>query len=347
MKRRTFLKHSAWGGAAIALGCGGRQGGGRRLNVYNWPYYIGPTTTSDFEREAGVRVTYDNYSDNEEMLAKLQTGQAEYDVIFPSDYMVQIMVKADLLSPLDLKAIPNFKNIARKFRGLPFDPENRHSVPYQWGTVGIGLNGGRIHDPVEGWAALWNPAYKGWINMLDDMRTTLGVALKRLGHSVNSTSKAEVEGARGLLIEQKPLVKTYSSDLYREHLISGDIYLSCAYSGDLFQAAKQNSALRYVLPKEGTMIWVDNVAVPKAAPHRDVAHEFIDFLLRDNVSATISNAICYASPNEASYPLTDPKILSNPAIYPPPEVEARCEFVQDLGEFTKVYDAAWQDIKTA
>ena len=330
----------------MIAGCG-RGGSERRLNVFNWPYYIGPTTISDFEKATGVKVTYDNYSDNEELLAKLQTGQGSYDVIFPSDYMVQIMAKADLLAPLDLKAIPNFQNIAKRFRGLPFDPENRHSVPYQWGTVGIGLNSSHIREDVASWEALWNPAYKGWINMLDDMRTTIGVALKKLGHSVNSTSKAELEEARQLLVGQKPLVKTYSSDLYREHLISGDIYLSCAYSGDVFQAAKQNSALRYVLPKEGTMIWVDNIAIPKAAPHQDTALEFIGFLLKGDVGAAISNAICYASPNEASYPLTDPKVLHNPVIYPPPEVEARCEFVQDLGAFTRVYDAVWQDVKTA
>lgn len=347
MKRRGFIRVAALAGFGLAAGCGRPGGTERRLNVFNWPYYIGPTTLADFEKAYGVKVTYDNYSDNEELLAKLQTGQGTYDVIFPSDYMVQVMAKANLLSPLDLRSIPNVKNIAKKFLGLPFDPENRHSIPYQWGTVGIGINSDRVRDKVKRWDTLWNPAYKGWINMLDDMRTTVGVALKHLGHSVNSTSKDELHQAQGILIAQKQFVRTYSSDLYKEHLISGDIWVSCAYSGDVFQAAKQNPALRYVIPEDGTMIWVDNVAIPKGAPHREIAHEFVNFLLQGEVSAAISNAICYASPNETAYAYTDPQVLHNPAIYPPTEVESRCEFVRDLGEFTRVYDAVWQAVKTA
>ncbi|RME93054.1 MAG: spermidine/putrescine ABC transporter substrate-binding protein [Candidatus Hydrogenedentota bacterium] len=318
----------------------------KELNVYNWSYYIGKNTIPNFEREFNVKVNYDNYSSNEELLAKLQSGAKGYDVIFPSDYMVQIMIKQKLLEPLNMKNIPNFKNIAQKFKNLPFDPNNKFSIPYLWGTTGIGINTEKVQDYVDGWDILWNMKYKGRITILDDMRFGIVPALKKLGYSINTTNPKELEEAKRLLMIQKPLVKAYTSDTYIDMLKSGDSWIAYGYSGDIYQVAKENPSIRYVIPKEGTCIWVDNMCIPKGAPHKYTAEVFINYILRPEVSAEISNETWYANPNEASYGLTNPKIINDPSIYPPKEILDKCEFLKDVGDATILYSKIWSQVKS-
>ncbi len=355
--RRSFLKTSSLIGASAILGSKAgivypesEEKPGKmsdKLYVINWSYYVAENTIPDFEKEFGVKVVYDNYSSNEELLAKLQTGATGYDLIFPSDYMVGIMREEGLIEKLNLENVPNFKNMDEKFRNLPFDPGNAYSIPYLWGTTGIGFNTDKVAEEVESWEILWDEKYKGRISMLDDMRGLANPALKRLGYSINTTDPEKIKEAKGLLIKQKPLVKVYTSETYIEFLKSGDIWLSQGYSGDVFQVMKENKAMRYVIPREGSDIWVDNMCIPKGARNKYTAEVFINYLLRPEVSAGISNFTWYANPNLASHQFIKPEILNNPSIYPSKEVLDKCEFQKDVGDATELYEELFNEVKSA
>lgn len=351
MTKRDFIKTMLVGTFATSgltfLGCS-RKGKklSEKLYVYNWANYISSRTIPDFEKEFNVKVIYDNYSNNEELLAKLQTGAGGYDVIFPSDYMVDIMRKQNLLEELDMKNIPNFKNISDRFKNLPFDPGNVYSIPYFWGTTGIGYNSEKITETVDSWKILWDEKYKGKISMLDDMRTLANPALKLLGYSINTTDPAKIKEAEVMLLKQKPLVKAYTSDTYIDFLVSGDIFLAHAYSGDTFQAIKENKKIKYVIPKEGSDIWIDNMCIPKGAKNKYTAEVFINYILRPKVSAEISNFTWYATPNEASREFINPEIINNKSIYPPDEVLDLCEYQRDLGPANKYYEQLYNKVKS-
>jgi spermidine/putrescine-binding protein len=316
-----------------------------RLNFYNWSYYVADNTISDFEREFAVRIRYDNYSSNSELLAKMQAGASGYDVTVPSDYMVQIMTNLNLLQPLRFENIPNFENLDERFRNLPFDPENRYSIPYQWGTTGIGINTRFVSDQVDSWDILWDERYRGRISVLDDMRSGMVPALKRLGFSVNTRSEQELRQARDLMIEQKPLVRTYSSETYMDLLKSGDIWIAHGWSGDIYQVTRENPDVIFIIPKEGSYAWVDNLVIPKGAPNRTTAEAFINYLLRPDVSADITNFTGYSSPNRAAFPLIDPALLADESMYPPDDVMQKLEFLEDVGEATLLYNRMWNEIK--
>lgn len=320
----------------------------QELNIYNWFDYIGETTLADFEKEFGVKINYDTYDNNEALLAKLQTGAVGYDIIIPSDYMVRIMIKEGMLAPLDFKNIPNFKNINKKFQNLPFDPENKYSVPYQWGTTGFAYNTKYIPEQLDSWATLFDEKYKGKITMLNEARDVIGSVLKYLGYSLNSMNEAELTQAKELLIKQKPLIKAYTADQAKPMLISEEAWISHIYSGDAFAAASENEAVQYIIPKEGSAIWVDNMCIPKSAPHTYTAEVFINYILRPEVSAGISNYTFFASPSAAALEHIQPEIKENPSIYPPQAVMEKLEFIKDLGsEATRLWDKIWTEVKAA
>jgi len=354
--RRTFFKTAALIGASATWGLGSAscskkdKGTGKlsdKLYVYNWTYYISENAIPDFEKEFGVKVIYDNYSSNEEMLAKLHFEATAYDLVFPSDYMVRTMSRLGLLEELDLTNIPNFKNISEKFKRLPFDPENKHSIPYLWGTTGIGVNTEKVAEEVDSWGILWNEKYKSHISMLDDMRGITNPTLKLLGYSINTTNPKHIEEAKQMLIKQKPLVNVYTGDEYVDLLKSGDIWLAQGYSGDVFQVMQEKEVIKYVIPKEGTDIWVDNMCIPKGAKNKYTAEVFVNYLLRPEVSAEISNFTWYANPNEASHRGTKPEIMNNTSIYPPKEVLDKCEFLKDVGDAKTFYEQLFNEVKSA
>jgi spermidine/putrescine-binding protein len=329
--------------------CGKRNTGAgkeKQLNLYIWSAYITDQTLKKFEGQTGIRVHFDTYDSNEALLEKLQSGVSEYDVVVPSDYMVRILNKQNLLQKFDQNRLPNIKNISPRFRNLPYDPNNEHSIPFLWGTTGIGYNKTKIKEPVTSWGILWNPKYKNEILMLDDLRECFAVALKWKGHSLNSKNLAELEEAKKLLLQQKPLVKTYSSSNFDEILMSGDVWLAHGWSGQLAKAADQNKDLAYEVPKEGATIWVDNLAIAKGAEHQDEAYEFINFCMDAAIAAEITNISGYASPSEAAKPFIKPEILNDRARYPDDETLSKCEFLLDLGEMTTVLDRMWTEIKS-
>jgi spermidine/putrescine transport system substrate-binding protein len=322
------------------------------LHVFHWSEYIDPAVYEQFEQEFGVKVTEDNYASNEDLLAKLQAGATGYDVIVPSDYMVAIMIELGMLAKLDKNNLPNLKNLNPKFTGLPYDPNGDYSVPYQWGTTGIGYRTDIVEEEITGWSSLFDLAkaekYKGKISMLNDVREAMAAALKYKGYSLNSTEPAELEEAKALLTTQKPVLAKYDSESYNDDLVAGDLALAHGWSGDIFLAQSENENIAYVIPEEGGVLWVDNVAIPATATgnRKYTAEVFINYLLEPDIGAMITNFLYYASPNAAALPYINDEIKNNPSIYPGPEVMDRLELIRDVGEATALYDRLWTEIKS-
>jgi spermidine/putrescine transport system substrate-binding protein len=360
--RGSFLK--AVGAAGVAgstlsvLACqpnttaqAGSGGGGpeeKELALYNFSDYVAENTIPSFERKTGIRVTQDFYSSSEQLLAKLQAGGSAYDVVVPSDYMVSIMIKSDVIQELNKSKIPNLDNLKKEFTDLPYDPDNNYSVPYQWGTAGICYDKGAVDERVTGWDLLWNEKYAGEMAMMTEMRATMGAALEYLGHSMNSTEGDELDAAAQALKEQKTLLRGYfDSNEIREMLIGGELVAGYMYSGDALQAMAKNDKLDYVLPAEGALIWTDAMAIPAAAPHPENAHKFLSHILEAKVHAAISNYTNYGCPNQAAMPYIDEALTSSPAVYPPPEVFERLTYVRDVGGATRQYERRWTEVLSA
>lgn len=318
----------------------------RELNLFVWVAYIPDQTLQEFQEATGIHLNYDTYDSNEQLLEKLQSGVSDYDLVVPSDYMIRIMIKQDLLERIDHDLVPNLKNIHARFMGLSFDPGNEYSVPFLWGTTGIGYNEKKVDDPVDSWSILWNPKYAGRILMLDDMRECFSAVLKWKGFPLNSTDSEQLKIARDLLAEQKPLVKTYNSTNYDDILLSGDVWLAHGWSGNFAQVIRQNSDLKYVIPKEGSAYAIDNFAIPKGARHKEEAYAFINYCLDPKMGARITNLSGYPNCNEAARAYIKPEILNNAVVYPDDQTMSRCELFEDLGPVTRTLDRYWTEIKS-
>jgi spermidine/putrescine transport system permease protein len=321
------------------------SGGDNVLNLYIWSNYIAPETVQKFEKRYGVRVNVDLYDTNEALLAKVQTGNVAYDVLCPSNYPIQILLEQNLLRPLDLSALPHLVNIDPRFLNRDYDPGNRHSIPYVWGTCGIGYRKSKT-GKLDSWAAMWDPRFKQRILMVDDARETFGAALKWKGHSLNSKDTTLLAEAQRLLIEQKKLVKVYDSANYHDVLLSGDVWLAQGWNGQFAKVMDHEPDIEYLIPKEGASLFIDSLVIPASAPHPELAHKFIDFVLEAEIGAEICRTMRYSTPNRAAIPLLPPEIRDNPAIFPSDDVVSRLELIEDLGEATVLYDRLWTEVKT-
>jgi spermidine/putrescine transport system substrate-binding protein len=330
---------------------GGGGGGGpeeKELNFYNWADYVAKTTIPGFEKETGIQVTQDYFSSNEELLAKLRAGGTGYDVIVPSDYMVAVMIKSDVLQPLDKSKIPNFKNIGEDFRGLPYDQDNEYSVPYQWGTTGILYNKKEIGQLEDNWEPMWSTEFSGEIGMLNDERETPGAALYKLGYSVNATEDEQLAEAEAQLKKQKPLLRGYfDSTQNRPLVLNGDLLLGHVFSGDAFLALSQDDDLDYIIPKPAATRWTDNMAIPAGAEHPDNAHKFINYILDAKVGAALSNYTYFNTPNEAALPMIDEALKKLPGYQLGPEVFDRLQVIEDVGEATRKYSRLFTEVKSS
>lgn len=317
------------------------------LSLYNWSTYIAPDVIPKFEQKFGVKVKYDTYESNEDLYAKIKPGNPGYDVIFPSDYMVTVMIKENLLEELNKDNIPNIKNVDPKFLNVPYDPGNKYSLPYQWGTMGIGYNIKATGGEIDSWAAMFDPKYKGRVALLDDMRNTLAAILIYLGYDPNTTNPNELAKAKDFIVKNKDSIKAFASDNGQLLLDQGEVDLTLEWSGDIFQVMKENPNLRYTIPKEGTVVWADNMAIAKNAPHKELAKQFINFVLEPEIGAEISNFVKYGTPNKAAIDqgLINKEDLQNPSIYPTPEINQRLQYLKDVGEATTIYDEAWTEAK--
>lgn len=323
------------------------------LNFYNWSEYIEPEIYAMFEEETGIQVVEDTFGSNEDLLAKLQSGATGYDVIVPSDYMVEIMVELDLLAELDHSKLENLGNLDSTFTNPPFDPNMAHCLPYFWGTTGIGFSWNDWDEAPDSWAYIFDPEmaqeFEGQISVLDDMREVLGAALIYLGYSPGSTNEAELNEAKELVKGVLPYINTFDSDTYDDFLLTGESKLALGWSGDVLAAQVDDENIDYIIPKEGAVMWVDNLCITKDAasdPDRlEMAHMWIDFLNRPDIAALNTNFVWYASPNAAAESGIDQEILDYPAIYPDEETFARLSFLGDVGDFTEAYSRAWTEIK--
>jgi spermidine/putrescine transport system substrate-binding protein len=334
-----------------AKSSGGGGGGGpeeKKLNLYNWADYVAKSTIPDFEKQTGIQVTQDFFSSNEDLLAKLQAGGTGYDVIVPSDYMVDIMIKSDILEPLDMSRIPNFKNVGDNFKGLPYDPDNKYSVPYQWGTTGILYNKKELGTLEPSWEPMWDPANKGKIGMLNDERETPGAALYKLGYSVNTKNQEQLDEAEAELKKQKPLLRGYfDSTQNRPSVINGDLLLGHVFSGDAFLALSSNEDLDYIIPEPSATRWTDNMCIPKGAEHPDNAHKFINYILSVNAGAALSNYTYYNTPNEAALPKVDGALKKLPGYTLDSSVFKRLQVIEDVGKATRAYSTLFTSVKSS
>ncbi len=312
------------------------------LNIYNWSDYIGPEVIPGFEKEFGVKVTYDIFESSEEMVAKLQAGATGYDLVVPTTYAVTVLRAGGQLAPLSLKYLTNLGNIAPVFRGLGHDSENRYAVPWQWGMTGIAWRKDLVAVVPESWAVFLGRDPRGKMTMLDDLRDVIGAFLRLRGHSINSTDPAELEAARKDAVVAKKNLKAYLSAPVKAQLIAGDVWLAQLWNGDAAQARREQPALEWILPREGSTLWIDSLVVPAAAPHPRAAHEFINYILRPEIGAAISAATGYGSPNQGAMPL-----LRDPVPYPSSNELARLEIQEDLGRASELWDRIWTEIKSA
>ena len=318
----------------------------KTLNIFIWSAYLPDEVIQKFTAKTGIKVNYDTYDSNEALLEKLQSGVADYDLVVPSDYMVKILASEKLVQPLDKAKLPNLKNLDPRFLNKKFDPDNTVSIPYFWGTTGLGYNKEKITGPVDSWAIVFDPKYKGRVLMLDDMRECFAVALKYLGKSLNATDEATIKEAAALLTKQKDLVKTYNSGDFANILAAGDVDLAHGYNGQIAEVVAANpDKLAYVVPKEGGTFWMDNICMPAGARNADNAYAFLNFIMEPEIGAEIVNAVSYASANKEAQKFIKPEILNDQAIYPPDELVSHCEFIEDVGEAVTIYDRYWTEIK--
>ena len=332
-------------------GCGNSQTGKNgQVVVYNWGEYIDPDVLDLFQEETGIQVVYDEFETNEAMYAKVEAGAVAYDVICPSDYMVQKMIENNLLAEINFGHIPNIENIGQEYLAQcrQFDSENKYAVPYCFGTVGILYNTTMVEEPVDSWALLWDEKYNDNILMQDSVRDAFMVALKLKGCSMNTLNREELETAKEDLIAQKPLVQAYVVDQVRDKMIGGEAAMGVIYSGEGLYTQRENENLAYVIPKEGTNVWIDAWVIPKNAPNRENAETFINYMCREDIALLNFEYITYATPNTAARALIEEEEIRNsPILFPDLGQYGNLETFQYLGaEGDALYNNLWKEVKS-
>jgi len=356
-RKRMVFRRLIPGILLLTLVSGGIYYGGKnassgdeQLIVYNWGEYMDPDVITMFEEETGISVIYEEFETNEIMFPKIKAGAIAYDLVCPSDYMIQRMIANDLLAKIDFNNIPNLKNIGDVYmeKSEQFDPRNEYSVPYCWGTIGILYNTKMVDEPVDSWGVLWESKYRDSILMQDSVRDAFAVALKYQGHSLNSTNIHELTEAERLLSNQKPLVQAYVIDQVRDKMIGNEAALGVIYSGEAIYTQSENPDLEYVIPKEGSNVWIDSWVIPKNAQNKENAEKFIDFLCRPDIALMNFEYITYSTPNVAAWDLIDDEELKNNLVaFPTDEMLENCETFQYLGEdVDAIYNNLWKSVKS-
>jgi spermidine/putrescine transport system substrate-binding protein/spermidine/putrescine transport system permease protein len=314
------------------------------LNLFAWSEYVPQTVLDGFSKETGIQVNYESYGSNEEMLAKLLSGASSYDIIQPSEYVVEAMIKEKLLVPLDHAKLPGLKNIGKEYWGQPHDPKLEYSLPYMQGTVGIVVNTVKVKEPVTGYADVFQDKYKGRIVVLDDALEIVTWGLATLGVGPDAVTKENLVKVRPILAKWLPLVKVYDSDSPKTALLNGDVDMGIVWSGEAAILIKeQPGKFAYTLPKEGAHMFIDNLAIPKGAGNVEAAHKFIEYLLRPEVSRKISEEFPYTNPNVEARKLLSDEERANPASYPPGD--PKLSTFRDIGPLAADVDKLFTDLK--
>ena len=362
--RRGFLRVAALLGAAGAAGYAGGWIAGRGedqgaaatpsaaaaakpedrvLNIYNWSDYIDDKTIPTFQAQANVRVNYDVYSSNEDLLAKMRAGPTDYDIIVPTNNFIPTYRRLGLIEPLQQELIPNLTNLDKEFVDTDYDPGNRYTIPWQWGTTGIGYDRRRVPGgKVDSWAAVFNPAagMNGRVSLLREVTDLIGCALIYLGKRPTSAADADLREVVKLLRSLKRRLKGFSSDTYIDELSAGEAWLAQGWSGDVFQAQENNAEVQYAIPREGSLRFVDVMCVPKGAPHAANAARFMNYVLHPKVAARISKYVSYGTPVSLAKPLLPASQLNDPSIYPPASTKLSIVTLNDqlLARWRAAYD---------
>ena len=346
----AFLIFSVLGFTLYHAHAGSVNTGNGQVVVYNYGEYMDPEVIEMFQKETGIEVIYEEYETNEVMYPKVASGAISYDVLCPSEYMCQRMLEEDFLRPIDMDTLKNKDNIGDEFWEIcrSVDPDNRYFVPYSWGTIGILYNKKMVDEPVDSWSILWKEKYKGNILMQNSVRDALGITLKYLGYSLNSTDLDELTEARDMLVRQKPLVQAYVVDQVRDKMIGNEAALGVIYSGEARISQASNPDLEYVIPKEGSNIWVDGWVIPKNARNVENAQKWIDFMCRPEIAKMNFEFMTYSTPNtKVRDLLTDPALKDSDILFPSEEDLKDCELLHYLGkDTTDLYNKLWRDIKS-
>ena len=332
---------------SLFTGCGNSNvGENGTLNFFNVVDYIDEALIRKFEKETGIKVNYSTYDTNEIMYQKVKTNPGTYDLVVPSDYMIEKMISENLLEKIDFNNIANYQYIGDDYKNLSYDPTNEYSVPYMWGTVGIIYDSTRITDPVDSWDILWDSKYKDEVYMFNSLRDAMAIGLLKDGYSINSTTPTEIDAARDVLIEQRSLTNpVYVVDEVKDNMIAGEKMLATVWSGDAIYIMNENPDMKYVVPEEGSNKWVDALCIPKDAPNKAGAEAFINFLCDPENAKENVDYIGYSTPNTAAYDLLDEETKNNPAAYPSEETLSKCVLFTNLDpETLKLYEAAFTEV---
>lgn len=318
-----------------------------KVVVYNWSEYIPDGVLDDFTAETGIKVDYSTYENNEVMHSKLKLQQGKgYDIVVPSTYLVSKMREEGLLQKIDKSKLGNAGNLDPNLLDKPYDPGNEYSIPYLWGSTGIGVNAAEI-DPagITAWADLWDPKWEGKLLLTDDLREVFHMALKKNGFSTNSTDPEELKTAFEDLQKLMPNVRVFNADAPREPFLAGDVNLGMIWSGEVSMAQEEDENIQYIYPREGAAFWVDSFVIPAGAENAANAHKFIDYMLRPEVAKKVVEELGYSTPNAAAKELVDEETRNDPIIFPPAEVLEKGEFQQDVGDALKLYNEYWEKLK--
>lgn len=332
--------------AVLLSGCAKKQEQ-KVVNVYNWGENIDESIFKIFEKQTGIKVNYTTYESNEQLYAVLKMGGTNYDVIIPSDYMISRLIEEGMLEKLDFNNIPNFDNIDERYKNLEYDPANEYSVPYTWGVVGLIYNTSMIDDEITSWGALFDPKYSGQILQFDNSRDAMATALFHLGYSVNTTDEAELNEAYELLVQQKTILQGYVMDQIYDKLEGGEAAIGPYYAGDALLMMENNPDLAFVVPEEGTNLFVDAMCIPKGAVNKENAELFINFMCDTDIALKNMAVTCYATPVRTAYEALDEETRSNEIMFPKDDVLNRCQIYKNLPQETlNLYDQLWVKLKS-
>lgn len=314
------------------------------VNVYNWGDYIDKEVIKEFEKEYNIKVNYDTYATNEDLYVKTLQKSNDFDLIFPSDYMVERMSKEGLLEEINYENIPNYKYIREDFKKLEYDREEKYSIPYMWGTLGIVYNKNEINENINSWKVLWDEKYKDEIIMLNSQRDTFAIALLKLGYSINTRNIKELEEAKTELIKQKPLIYAYLGDELKDVMVAEEAKLAVAWSGDGVAIARENPNMEYIIPKEGTNLWFDTMAIPKGSKNKENAEKLINFLCRPEIAAKNGEYIEYSIPIPEGVKLLSKELRNSKIAYPDLMELSKLEVFKDPKDILPIYDEFWTEI---
>lgn len=318
----------------------------RVVNMATWGNYMSPKVVEEFEKKTGIKINISLYSSNEELLAKLQAGASGYDLAVPSDYMVSVMIKLGLLHPIDWSQLPESKKLSAQYLKLSYDPKNEFSVPWDWGTTGLAINRSITQEKITSWKDLFtNSAIQGKFTLLDDVRETVGAALKVKGHSLNTTDAKELADAKSVLTGIRKKVKAFTSEPM-SGIVSGEIAVAHMYSSDALQARqKTQGKIEYLIPKEGATLWIDNLVIPLGAKNLKEAHELINYLISAEVAQVNVSALFVGAIHSGVMALLPKELQKDPLLFPAPETHKKLEMLRDLGEGIASWDRIWTEIK--